>query len=149
LLERVISAEEIMRKNLCICGLVLAAGLPALHASSVAVHSRQYLQATVLSVQRREAEEPSRVGDNPSDAPLQSQAYAYDVAVRVSCGTYVGHYESPYDYLPSEFSPNREVQVRLTKHVMYFNLPGDREMEMSIVRHRTERSAPCRSAANH
>jgi hypothetical protein len=145
--EQVISAEEIMRQNLCICILVFGAALPALHASSVAVHSKQYLQATILSVQREELEEASRVGDNPSDTPSRSQAYAYDVVVRVSCGTYVGHYESPYDYLPSAFSPNRQVQVRLTKHVMYFNLPGDREMEMNIVRHQTERGVSCATSA--
>ncbi len=51
---------------------------------------------------------------------------------KVGCGTYVGRYESYIDYLPSAFSANKAIPVRLTKHVMYFDVPGERDMKMGI-----------------
>jgi len=95
-------------------------------------------------VQKSEVQPPTASGsDNPSDAPLHSESYTYEVAVRVNCGTYVGRYESSYDYFPAAFVPEHTLPVRITKHVLYFNLPGDREMQMNIVRHKEDKQMAC------
>ena len=96
----------------------------------------------VLAVDKKEVTSPNECCYNSSDAPLQTRYFAYEVSVKLNCGTYVGHYESPYDYLPSELTPNRMVQVRLAKREMYFEFPGDREMKMPIV-HRPAGGQPC------
>jgi hypothetical protein len=89
----------------------------------------------VLQVQKHEVGGSAYTGgDNPSDAPLQSDYYAYDVSVRVNCGTYVARYQSPFGYLPSAFVPGHTVPVRVTKHILYFNVPDYQEMKMGIVR---------------
>jgi hypothetical protein len=61
--------------------------------------------------------------------------------VRVDCKTYVGWYETVLNYLPSEFTPDEPIQVRLTKHVMYFDLPYDPDLKMGIVRRKRVCSA--------
>ena len=127
-------------------GIALFATLvcPALLSASTKQKSGSYQRATIISVEKHEVRSPEYTGgDNPSDAPSSSEYYAYDVSVRVTCGTYVGYYESPYDYLPSEFAANQPIDVRLTKHDIYFDLPGDREVKMAIVHRKTEAGAPC------
>jgi hypothetical protein len=107
-----------------------------------------YQQGRILSVRKSEVQSPAYGGgDNPSDAPLHSDYYVYDVAVRVNCGTYVGRYDSPYDYFPSAFVPEHRLPVRLTRHVLYFSLPNDREMQMNIVSHKAEKQAVCTEGA--
>lgn len=73
---------------------------------------------------------------NPSDAPLTSRYYAYEVSVRVDCEIYVGRYVTAFNYLPSAFTADRLIPIRLTKHVMYFDLPNDPDLRMGIVRRR-------------
>ncbi len=92
--------------------------------------------ATVVSVDKYSA--PSTyAGTTPTDAPLQPQAYTYDVSVRVNCNVYVGRYESAIDYLPSVLAANKAVDARVDKHRIYINLPGgDRTVEMGIVSHK-------------
>jgi hypothetical protein len=132
-----------MRIPLSIALLVTVVCPPLLSASTKQAHAG-YQRATIISVEKHQVRSPQYTGgDNPSDAPLSSEYYAYDVAVRVTCGTYVGYYESPYDYLPSEFAPNQPIDVRLTKHHIYFDLPGDRGLKMAIVHRKTERGSPC------
>ena len=94
------------------------------------------MQGTVIQVQKHKVfSADSMVGDsNPSDAPLASRYYSYEVSVRVDCRTYVGRYQTPFNYLPSAFTPDRPIQVRVTKHLMYFDLPNDPDMRMGIVR---------------
>jgi hypothetical protein len=103
------------------------------------------VSATVLKVERVGPPTSNYVGDNPTDAPLQADVFAYNLSVRANCGTYTGHYESPTDYIPTAFVPSNHVMVRLTKHVMYVDLPGEKEMPMSIV-HKHLESGPCDQA---
>ncbi len=104
-----------------------------------------FQQGTVLSVERQEVVTPNQCCYSGSDTPLQTQHYAYDISVRVGCGTYVGRYESYIDSLPSAFSPNQEIPVRVTKHVMYFDIPGEHDMKMGIVHRSIERAVACES----
>jgi hypothetical protein len=57
--------------------------------------------------------------------------------------TYVGRYETAFDYWPSAFSSDQPIPRRLTKHILYFDLPNKPEMRMSIVYRATESGAAC------
>ena len=94
----------------------------------------QYLPATVLQVQEQEIQS-NYVGDSPTDAPLQAEVHTYNVSIQLNCGTYVGRYSSPFDYLPDVLRSNRSVGVRLEKHVMHIKVPGEEEYTMGIVEH--------------
>ena len=134
--------EKIMRKNIGIgIGIAVLVIVPMLNASPARSKANPFVQGTVIEVQKQKVYFPDYAigGSNPSDAPLTSRYYAYQVSVRVDCKTYVGRYETPFNYLPSEFTPNQPIQVHLTKHVMYFDLPNDPDMRMGIVR----RSSDC------
>lgn len=130
-----------MKKILSITFVALAM-MPALYASPG--RSSSYVNGTVVEVQKHKVYSPAYTmgGSNPSDAPLASLYYSFEVAVRVDCQTYVGRYETPFNYLPSEFTTNQPIQVRLTRHVLYFGMPNDPDMRMGIVR----RSAGCGSS---
>jgi len=123
-----------MRRKFGICLVALAGVLPWMGSSASAESAKSYEQATVISVNRQEVSGPGLCCSTPTDAPLQTQYYAYEVAIRVNCETYVGHYETPFDFLSSAFAPEKPIAVRLTKHLMYFDVDG-REMKMGIVRH--------------
>jgi len=71
---------------------------------------------------------------SPSDAPLTSRYYAFDVAVRAGCTTYVGCFQAALNYLPSIYTPDQKIEMRLTKRVMYFDLPNDTDLRIGIVR---------------
>ena len=129
-----------MQKYWCVAALVFTSGM--LFATNKPQQDN-YVHGTVVSVERQEVTSPNECCNNPTDAPLQTQYYAYNVAVRVDCGTYTGRYETPFDYLPSAFSPNHPIDVRLTKHVMYFNVAGEREMKMGIVQKKVDQSTSC------
>ena len=119
--------------------------LAVINASAKESKIRQYFEGTVVRVDKYE---PQQVvaGQNPSDAPLADpETFAYDVAVHVSCGTYVGRYQSWYDYVPSVFAADRKIQLRLTRSVMYVNVPNEKELELSIVSKHIERG-PCEIA---
>src|SRR6476661_6834294 len=89
--------------------LVLVVTMAALSAKAKEVQSKGFQQGTVVSVERQEVVSPNQCCYSGSDAPLQTQYYAFDVSVKVGCGTYVGRYESYIDYLPSAFSANKEI----------------------------------------
>jgi hypothetical protein len=114
-----------MRKGLlcCVVGL-LAASCVASDKSD-----RAHLMATVLKVQKHEANSP-RVR-KPTDAPLTAATYTY----------YVARYESSSPRPLPMFAPNRRVEVHLQKRVLSVRVSDEDEMEMSIV----EQSAtsPC------
>jgi len=128
-----------MKKNLCIGIALFLVVVPALYAAEQG-HSNPYVQGTVVRVQQHKAYSPDSMvgGSNPSDAPLTSRYYAFEVSVRVDCKTYVGRYETPFNYLPSVFTPDHPIQLRLTKHVMYFDLPNDPDMRMGIIHRSSE-----------
>jgi hypothetical protein len=101
----------------------------------------------VLQVEKHQAA-PSTAGANPSDAPLADpETYDYDVAVRVNCGTYIGRYESWYDYVPSVLTANQRIRLRLARGEMYVNVPDQKEVAMRIVSRHAERGA-CINAKN-
>jgi hypothetical protein len=111
-----------------ICWLfILDLSAPLLNASS-----RRFQNATVVSVQKYDPYIPRR--RNPSDAPLASTAYDYDISIRLNCSVYVGRYESAIDYLPNAFAPNQPIEISLQKHLMFVRLPGTREIKMGVVR---------------
>lgn len=134
-----------MRRAIFI-GTILCFGIVSEVFASSGPANAGYQQGTVLQVDKHQVESPYSGGDNPSDAPLRSTYYAYDVSVEVNCGKYVTHYESAYDYLPSSFKVNQQIPVRVTKHEMYFNLPGDREFKMPIAHKKLLSSANCASS---
>ena len=39
--------------------------------------------------------------------------------------------------------PIKTIPVRLTKHVMYFDVPGEHDMKMGIVHRSIDHAAPC------
>jgi hypothetical protein len=102
-----------------------------------------YQQATVVKVD--ECDAPSVFGgSNPSDAPLQPEVFAYDIALKVNCDLYVGRYQSAFDYLPPIFARDHAVDVRVQKHILYVSLPdSDREVKMGIVTHSRVKQASC------
>jgi hypothetical protein len=126
-----------------LCVLVFVVAAPLLGAYAKDVPPNGFQQGTVLSVERQEVTSPDLCCYSGTDAPLQNEYYSYDVSVRVGCGTYVGRYDTYIDYLPSAFSPNKTISVRLTKHVLYFDVPGERDMKMGIVRRHIDRSTSC------
>jgi hypothetical protein len=117
-------------------------GVSVLDASNTAPSS-PYQAATITSVAKLAVTEPSYGGgDNPSDAPLQSRYFAYNVGVKTTCGRYVAHYEAPYDFLPFAFASGHELPVLLGKHTMTFDL-GYRTMQMNMIRYQRDRNANC------
>jgi hypothetical protein len=127
-----------MKKTLILFVLVL--GMLSMHPQ--AATKRAYQPATVVSVENHQTEF-NYVGDNPSDASLQSAVYAYDIGIRLNCVDYIGRYLSAFDYLPSVFAPNNTVQVNRQKHVLYVRLSDSRDVKMGIARRSRERDASC------
>jgi hypothetical protein len=85
-------------------------------------------------------------GENPSDVPLANpETYTYDIAAHVACGTYVGRYRSWYDYSPPVFRPNQKIQLRLTRSLMYVDVPNEKEVDLNIVSKHVDHS-PCEIA---
>jgi hypothetical protein len=109
--------------------------------------SSEFGQGTIVNVQKQNVATPAvRPGANPTDTPLQSHYYRYQVSVQVNCEIYVGRYESELDDLPSELSPNNSVPIRLKKHAMYLDFPGD-TLRMRIIHHEVSNGGACGQAA--
>ncbi len=134
-----------MKKKLCRGVLISVVALSFVYASKPQDQRPQIQQATVLKVEKQEVRSPDTCCYSGSDTPLQTEYFAYDVSVRVGCATYDGRYETPFDYFPSAFAVGHAVQVRMTKHVMYFEVPGDRDLRIPITHRRVERNASCRT----
>ena len=125
-----------------ILAIVSAVTIPAATGQST-----QSLEGTIVTVQKQDvATPPVRTGADPVRTPLQSHYYLYDASVRLNCELYVGRYESELDDLPSALSPNNRVPVRLKKHAMYLDFPGD-TVKMQIVHHKVSHEAACGQAA--
>jgi hypothetical protein len=135
-------------KIVVLLSVILAGALFVLSADAKQFQPKPYLEGTVVRVDKHQANE--RVpGENPSDAPLADPAvFSYDVAIHVNCGTYVGRYQSWYDYVPSVFKNNQKIQLRLTRSAMYVNVPNEKEVELNIVSRHIERSGPCDQVAS-
>jgi hypothetical protein len=132
-----------MKKSLMLLALVFGVLLAYLHAKTSPDAEQGYQTATVISVEKYEV--PSNyVGDNPVDRPLQGRSYAYQIGIRLDCKVYVGLYQSATNYLPADFAPNKTVDVRMRKHVMYVSLPyNDWDVKMGIVSHRRIKDESC------
>src|SRR5207245_614316 len=122
----------LMKLRLCVSILAIVSTVAVTYAVA---QSKQPQQGTIVNVQKQGvATPPVRPGADPDRAPLQSHYYLYNVSVQLNCDVYVGRYESELDDLSSELSANNSVQVRLLKHVMYLDFPGD-TLKMQIVHH--------------
>jgi len=132
-----------MRKSLMLLALVFGVLLVCLNAKTTRDIDQGYQTATVVSVEKYET--PSNyAGDNPADAPLQSRNYAYEIGIRLDCNVYVGLYQSAIHYLPADFAPNKTIDVRMQKHVMYVSLPyNDWDVKMGIVSLRRIKDESC------
>jgi len=109
-------------------------------AQAARKRAQEWVQGQVVEVQKHREQSPEYTmgGSNPSDAPLTTRYYAFEVSIRVGCTTYVGIYQTPFNSLPPEFSPDRRIRFRLTKHVMYFEIPDSAGIGMHIAHRRNE-----------
>ncbi len=133
-------------KKIVVASAILASMLAVLSASAKESKIQQYVEGTVVRVDRHQSV-ASVSEQNPSDAPLPDpETFAYDVAVHVNCGSFVGRYQSWYDYVPSVFAADRKIQLRVARSVMYVNVPNEeKDLELAIVTKHIERG-PCESA---
>ncbi len=125
--------KKSLRLLVLVCGVLLTGAFAGM--------KQPYQSATVVSVANHET--PSVYIGDTSDAPLQSQVYSYDIGIELNCTVYTVRYETGLDYLPSVFSPSRTVEVSLEKHVMNVNLPGAREVRLSIGRRTRVKDTSC------
>ena len=129
-----------MKNRLCVSILAIVSAVPITYAVG---ESRQPQQGMIVSVQKQDVSTPLvRTGANTDRTPLQSHYYLYNVSVRLNCDVYVGRYESELDDLPSALSANNSVPVRLLKHTMYLDFPGD-SVKMRIVHHKVSHEVAC------
>ena len=133
-----------MKLGLCVSILAVVSAVTVPYATG---QSKQSPQGTIVQVQKEDvATPPVRAGANPVRTPLQWHYYRYDVSVQLNCDVYVGRYETELDDLPSALSPNNSVPVRLEKHLMYLDFPGD-SVKMQIVRHKLSTAGACGQTA--
>lgn len=129
-----------MKIGLCTC---ILAAVSAMTVPLATGQSKQPHEGIIINVQKQDvATPPVRTGANPDRAPLQSHYYLYNVAVQLKCDVYVGRYESEFNDAPAALSPHNHVPVRLVKHAMYLDFPGD-TVKLQIVRHKVSPEGVC------
>lgn len=134
-----------MKNRLCVRILAIFSVVPIPYAVG---QSKQPQPGTIVSVQKQDVSTPLvRTGADPVRTPVQSHYYLYNVSVRLNCNVYVGRYESELDDLPAALSANNSVPIRLMKHTMYLDFPGD-SVKMQIVRHKVSQEAACDQTAS-
>jgi hypothetical protein len=134
-----------MKLGLCVSILAVVSVVTGTYAGG---QSKQSQQGIIVHVQKQDVADPAvRTGAAATRAPLQSHYYLYDVSVQLNCDVYVGRYETELDDLPSALSANNSVPVRLQKHVMYLDFPGD-SVKMQIVRHKVSQQGTCDQTAS-
>lgn len=134
-----------MKNRLFASILAIVSAVPIPYAVG---QSKQPRPGTIVSVQKQDVSTPiARPGADAVRTPLQSHYYLYNVSVRLNCDVYVGRYESELNDLPSALAPNNSVPVRLMKHTMYLDFPGD-TVKMRIVHHKLSQEAACDQAAS-
>ena len=132
-----------MKTKICISILAFTIAVSALNAFAKDKQPDTLQQGIVVSVDREEVSSPNQCCYDGTDTPLQSTYYSYKVSLHVGCVTYDGEYDTPLDYFPSAFSSGKSLQVRLAKHEMYFDVPGDSNLKMNIVHRSKDRTAAC------
>ncbi len=126
--------------------VVILAVASAVAVPSATGQSKPSQEGIIVNVNKQDvANPPVRAGANPDHAPLQSHSFLYNVSVQLNCDMHVGRYESESDDLPDALSPNSHVPIRITKHVMYLDFPGD-SVKMQIVRHKVSHADACGQA---
>lgn len=134
-----------MKKVLPLAFLFFAATSTVLNAQTDAP-KKNYRSATVVHVDQHMMP-ANPVGGVIDNGVPQPQQYSYDMSVRLGCDIYVARYESPIHYLPSVFSPNHNVTVRLDGDVMDVSMPEThRTLKLWIVSSRRASDPAC--AAN-
>jgi hypothetical protein len=134
-----------MKNLLCVSILAVVSAVAIPYA---VCQSKQPQQGTIVNVQKQDVwTPPVRTGADAVRAPLQSHYYLYNVSVRLNCDVYEGRYESELDDLPSALSANNSVPVRLMKHTMSLDFPGD-TVKIWIVHHKVSNEAACDQTAS-
>jgi hypothetical protein len=129
-----------MNKRLCVSILAIVSAVPITYAVG---QSSQPQAGTIVSVQQQDVSNPPvRTGAEFGRTPVQSHYYLYNVSVRLNCDVYAGRYESELNDLPSALSTNNSVPVRLMKHTMYLDFPGN-SVKLRIVHHKVSQEATC------
>jgi hypothetical protein len=119
----------------------------AVFVASAIGQSSDPRRGTIVNVQKQNVATPAvRLGADPDRTPLQSHYYRYQVSVQLNCEVYVGRYESELDGVPPALGPNNLVPVRLQKHAMYLDFPGD-TLRMRIIHHEVSNAGACGQAA--
>jgi hypothetical protein len=126
--------------------VVVLAAVSAVAVSSATGQSKPSQDGMIVNVNKQDVATPAvRAGANPDRTPLQSHSYLYNVSVQLNCDIYVGRYESESDDLPDALSPNNHVPIRIAKHVMYLDFPGE-PVKMQIVSHKVSHADACGQA---
>ena len=129
-----------MKIVLCV---VMLAAVSAMTVPFATGQSKQTQEGIIINVQKQEvATPPVRTGADPVRTPLQSRYYLYNISVQLNCDVYVARYETEFNDSPAALSPHSRVPVRLEKHSMYLDFPGD-TVKMQIVRHKVSREGSC------
>ena len=129
-----------MKIVLCV---VMLAAVSAMTVPFATGQSKQTQEGIIINVQKQEvATPPVRTGADPVRTPLQSRYYLYNISVQLNCDVYVGRYETEFNDLPSALSAQNRVPVRLEKHSMYLDFPGD-TVKTQIVRHKVSSEGAC------
>jgi hypothetical protein len=129
--------EEIMKSILVLFAVLSAGLLVCAHADT----KSRYQSATVVSVNTHDA--PSTYIGTPTDAPLQTEVYSYDIGIRLNCTVYTVRYDTGLDYLPSVFTPNQGIEVSLQKHSMSIAFPEERSVKLGIAGHDRTKDTSC------
>ncbi len=123
--------------------VAILAVVNAVAVPSATGQSKPSQDGIIVNVNKQDVATPTvRTGASPDRTPLQSHYYLYNVSVQLNCDIYVGRYESESDDLPDALSPNHHVPIRITKHVMYLDFPGE-PVKMQIVRHKVSHADAC------
>ena len=126
--------------------VVVLAIVSASNIPSAAGQSKPSQEGKILNVSKQDVATPAvRAGLDPDHAPLQAHYFLYNVSVQLNCDIYVGRYESESDDLPDALSPNNHVPIRIAKHVMYLDFPGE-PVKMQIVSHKVSHADACGQA---
>ena len=121
-----------MKKVLPLVFLLFAATSTILNAQTNAP-KKNYQSANVVHIDQHMMP-ANPIGGVIDNAGPQLQQYSYDLSLRLGCDIYVARYESPIHYLPSVFSPNHNVTVRLDGDAMDVSLPDThRDLKLGIV----------------
>lgn len=127
-----------MRKSL----MLIALASCMLVGNSFGQRVKKYQPATVLHV--HEYALPSTyIEDTGIGAPELPDMYNYDIAVQVSCDVYTGRYQSDNEHLASILGPDRAIEVRVQKRLLYVKTDQDRVIEMRLVGHRQVKGDGC------